>query len=58
VSKPRTYLQFERRAQDVVEDGGLTGRKQSNSIGGQLSGIRKQNEKMISLFEKIMEQQT
>jgi hypothetical protein len=63
--KPRSCLEAKTRVKDVVEDDGLTVKGQANSIAGleayvkvlesQLTEMRQENQKMMSLLEKMME---
>ena len=66
--EPRTYLEAKRRVKDVFEDDGLTVKGQANSMAGseayvevlesQITEMRKENEKIMFLFEKMIEQRT
>jgi hypothetical protein len=57
-----TYLEAKRRVKDVIEDDGLTVKGQANSMAAfedyvkvlesRLTKVRKENEKMMFLFEK------
>lgn len=63
--KFRTYVEAKRRVKEVVENNGLTLTRQSNSMTGfeacvkvmesRFTEMKKENEKIMSLFQKMME---